>query len=278
MKRIAFLTLLILSVFAFNSCKEQIAGTEFINYVSFEVNIPTIVVEQGGSTNMDIHVYTTKVTGSDRTFNVEVVQDTTVTTAKPESYTVPATVTVPANSNEGTLTVSASDNNLGQDPVDLVLELVNSDGVFTGNTASLTIQKHCTLDINDFVGTYSGETEGGWGPTQVVTSLDNNGNLQITGIGVSFLTGYWGEEITSMATLPVNVDLETGDFTIDQAAYITTNYEGAAQATYYLKAHGNLNACSGTMYLYYDFIQEGIGSYVDYFESQDDFTEIISIQ
>ena len=275
MKRIAFFSLIILSVFAFNNCKEQVAGTDFLNYISFEVKVPTIVVEQGSSTDMDVIVYTTQISSSDRTFNVEVDQDNT--TANAESYTVPATVTVPANSNEGTLTVSATDNNLGQDPVVLVLKLIGSDGLYTGSTASLTIQKHCTLDINDFVGTYAGDTEGGWGPTQVVTSLDNNGNLQITGVGVSFLTGYWGEVITSMATLPVNVDLETGDFTIDQAAYITTTYNGEVQPTYYLKAHGNLNACSGTMYLYYDFIQQGVGSYVDYFGSQDDFTEIISI-
>lgn len=278
MKRIAFLTLLILSVFAFNSCKDQIAGTEFINYASFEVNIPVLVVEQGSSADMDVHVYTTQVTGADRTFNLEVIQDPNVTTANPESYDVPASVNIPANSNDGTITITATDKNLGQDPVTLGVKIVSSDGIYTGNTASITIQKHCTLDINDFVGTFSGDTEGGWGPTQVVTSLDENGNLQITGIGVAFLTGYWGEVITSMATLPVNVDMETGDFTIDEAPYITTTYNGEVQPTYNLKAHGNLNACSGTMYLYYDFIQEGVGSYVDYFESQDDFTEIISIQ
>jgi hypothetical protein len=275
MKRIAFFSLLILSVFAFNSCKDQIAGTEFLNYVTFEVNIPTVVVEQGGSTDMNIHVYTTQVSSSGRTFNVEVNQD--LTTANAESYTVPATVTVPANSNDGILTVTATDSNLGQDPVTLGIKIVSSDGLYTGNSASVTIQKHCTLDLNDFVGTFSGDTEGGWGPTQVVTSLDNDGNLQITGIGVSFLTGYWGEVITSMATLPVNVDMETGDFTIDEAAYITTTYNDDPQPTYNLKATGNLNACSGTMYLYYDFIQEGVGSYVEYFGSQDDFTEIISI-
>ncbi len=279
MKRIAFLLLLILSVFAFNSCKDQIAGTEFIDYVSFQINIPTVTVEQGGSTAFDVNVYTTQVSGSDRTFNVEVVSDGT--TANAESYNVPSTVTIPANSNGGVLNITASDKNLGQDPVSLQLKIASGDGFYTGNTASVTIQKHCTLNINDFVGTYSGTVSGpDWreGPTEVVTSLDGNGNLQITGIGVSFLTGYWGEEITSMATLPVNVDLSTGDFTISQAAYITTTYNGAPQPTYYLTATGNLNACSGTMYLYYDFIQEGVGSYVEYFGSQDDFTEIISIQ
>ena len=275
MKRIAFLILTILSVFVFDSCKDQIAGTDFIDYVSFEVNTPTIIVEQGGTTNFDVHVYTTQISGSDKTFDVEVISS--ATTANPETYSVPATVTVPAKSNEGALTITVKDDNLGQDPVKLGLRILGADGLYTGNNANLTILKHCALNINDFVGAYSGDTEGGWGPTQVVTSLDNNGNLQITGIGVSFLTGYWGEEITSMATLPVNLDLETGNFTIAQAAYITTTYYGDPQPTYFLKATGNLNACSGTMYLYYDFIQAGT-SYVDYFGDQAYFTEIISIQ
>ncbi len=276
MKRIAFLTLIIFSVFAFNSCKEQNqTPVTDINYVSFEANMPAIIVEKGSSADMEVHVYTSQVSGSDRTFNVEVVPD--ATTANAESYSVPATVTVPANSNDGTLTVGATDNNLGEAPVTLVLRIVSSDGLFTGNTADLTIQKFCPVDINDFVGIYSGDTEGGWGPTQVVTSLDGDGNLQITGIGVSFLTGYWGEVITSMATLPVKVDMETGNFTIDQAPYITTTYNGDVQPVYNLKATGNLNACTGTMTLEYDFIQEGVGSYVAYFGSQDDFTEIISI-
>lgn len=264
-----------MSLFVFNNCSNKIDGTENIDYISFEVNTPTIVVEKNGSTEASIHAYTTQISGSERTYTVEVVAAST--TANPESYNVPASLIVPANSNDGTLTISASDNNLDVDPVKLSLQIGAREGLYTGNKANLTIQKHCTLDINDFVGTYTGSTLGDWGPTQVVTSLDGNGNLQITGIGVSFLTGYWGEIITSMATLPMNVDLESGNFTIDLAPYIVTTYNGATQPTYYLSATGNLNACSGTMYLYYDFQQEGVGSYVDYFGSQDDFTEIIKV-
>ncbi len=274
MKKITYLIVVFLAIFAFNNCSDDIAGTEDLNYITFEVGIPTIVVELGGSTSIDVKVYSTLITGSDRSFNVEI--DSDVTTANAESYSLSGTVTIPANSNTGTVTITATDNNLGEDPVVLGLKIGSGDELFTGSTAEITIQKHCTLNINDFVGTYSGETEGEWGPTQVVTSLDENGNLQITGVGVAFLTGYWGEEITSMATLPVNVDLETGDFTIDLAAYITTIYNGEVQPTYYLTATGNLNACSGTMYLYYDFVQGGT-SYVEYFESQTKFTEIISI-
>lgn len=278
MKKINTILLLTLSLFSFNNCSDKIdGGTNDINYISFEPKVPTIIVEKGGSKSADILAYTTQITGSDRAFDVNVI--TALTSADPASYDVPASIIVPANSNVGTLTVNVADNNLDVDPVTLALKFGAKDGLFTGNSVSLTIQKHCTLNINDFVGTYTGNTVGeNGGPTHVVTSLDTNGKLQITGMGVSFLTGYWGEVITSMQTLPMIVDLATGDFTITEAPYIVTTYNDKTQPVYKLSAHGNLNACSGTMYLYYDFNQEGVGSYVEYMKSQDDFTEIIKVK
>ncbi|RKD92787.1 DUF4843 domain-containing protein [Mangrovibacterium diazotrophicum] len=276
MKKLTYILVLLTFGAFLNSCSDDPEFTKNLNFISFEIQIPTIVVEKEGTTEATVHVYSTQKTGSDRTFSVEVVED--ATTANPESYSIPATVTIPANSSVGTITVTAVDNNLGEDPVTIGLQIADEIGLFTGDPAELTIQKHCELDINEFVGTYSGETMGGWGSTNVVTSLDGDGNLQITGVGVSFLTGYWGEEIVTMETLPVDVDLESGEFTIEEAAYITTTWDGAPQPTYYLSAHGFLNACSGTMYLYYDFNQAGVGSYVEYFGDQDYFTEIISIE
>lgn len=279
MKKLTTILLLIFSLLAFNNCSDEVAGTKDINYIAFQVNTPTIIVEKGGSTSPDIHVYTTQVTSSDRTFNVKVVAAST--TANAASYKVPATVTVPANSNDGKLTITVSDTNLGVDPVTLALEFGASDGLFTGSKTTLTIQKHCTLNINDFVGTYAGTTY--WAPTKatnVVTSLNSSGKLQITGIGVSFLTGdYWGEVITSMKTLPMNVDLATGNFTIDLADYATTTYNGDPQPVYKLSATGNLNACSGTMYLYYDFNQAGVGSFIAAgYGTKVKFTEIIKLK
>ena len=277
MKNIKYIFLVALSVLLFNRCESDFTGTEDINYVSFEIRTPTVVVELGGSTEAQVSVYTTQKTGSDRTFNVEVVASGT--TADPAVYSIPSTVTVPANSNEGVLTFTCQDNNLSEDPVTIALKIGASEGLFTGNTASITVQKHCSLNLNDFVGTYSGETP--WGVTRVETTLEG-GQLYITGVGVDFLTGYWGEVITSMEALPVNVDMESGDFTIAQAEYVTTTYNGDPQAPYFLSAYGNLNACSGTMYLYYDFAQPAyeISSYVDYVGEGDQsyFTEIISVQ
>jgi len=273
MKKITYLLLITIAMFVFNGCTDKVDTTKDLNLVSFEVRTPTIIVEKDGSTDTDIHVYTTQTTSSDRTFGVEVVE--ALTTVSADAYSVPTTITVPANTNDGTLTVTVSDNNLGVDPVTLGLRVTAAADLFVGNEASLNIQKHCTLDINDFVGAYSG-TAGSGDPTEVVTSLDGSGNLQITGIAVGWMENYWGEVITSMATLPMDVDLETGDFTIALAPYMETTWDGSPQPGYSLSATGNLNACSGTMYLYYDLVQAGQG-FVGYYVYQSSFTEVITI-
>lgn len=273
MKKITNLLMITIALFVFNGCADKIDGTVDLNYASFEANTPTIIVEKDGTTSTDIYVYTTQMTGSDRTFNISVVEAST--TVNTEAYTVPATVTVPANSNKGTLTVSVSDNNLSEDPVTLELQIDAYEDVFIGNTATLNILKHCTLDINDFVGTYSG-TAGSGDPTEVVTSLDGSGNLQITGIAVGWMENYWGEVIITMATLPVDVDLATGNFEIALTPYMETTWNGSPQPGYSLYGSGNLNACSGTMYLYYDLVQAGtyaVGTWVN----QSTFTEVIAI-
>lgn len=272
MKKITYLLLLTMLVFVFNNCTKETTFTENVNYVSFEVQSPTIIVEKNGSTDTDVHLYTTQTTGADRTFAVEVIPAST--TANASAYSVPATVTVPANSNDGILTVTVSDNELSNAPVTLGLKVTPSSEVFIGNQAKLKIQKHCPLNINDFVGTYSGNTPKD-GPTQVVTSLDANGNLQITGIAVGWMTGYWGEVITSMATLPMVVDPYSGSFTIALAPYMETTYNGDVQPGYSLSATGILNACEGKMYLYYNLEQAGT-SFIPTYANQARFTEIIT--
>ncbi|HEY5510844.1 MAG TPA: hypothetical protein VIK10_07435 [Prolixibacteraceae bacterium] len=269
MKKLTTLLLLIFSLLAFNNCSDEVTGTKDINYVSFEVNSPTIIVEKNKSTDAKVHLYATQTTGSDRTFGVGVIAASTTVAAA--AYTVPATVTIPANSNDGTLTVTVSDNSLSNAPVTLGLKVTPTTDVFIGNNASLKIQKHCTLNIDQFVGKYTGNTPSD-GPTRVVVSKNSSGNLQITGIGVGWMTGYWGEDIVTMATLPMVVDLATGNFTIALAPYMTTTWGGDPQPGYSLSATGTLNACEGKMYLYYKLFQGSTTSLA----SAARFTEIIT--
>jgi hypothetical protein len=144
MKKITFLLLMTMSLFVFNSCGDDVEGTQDINYVSFESTAYSFGVELNGTSARDIKVYTTQVTSSDRTFNVAV--DLTKSTADPASYTVPASVTIPANSNVGLLTVSISDLNIGEAGKKLVLAFEPTDGLLTGSAITLNVKQVCPLN------------------------------------------------------------------------------------------------------------------------------------
>ena len=140
MKNIKYLFLFIASVFLFNSCENDMAGTEDLNYITFESTAIDLGVTIDGSSEYEILVYTTQVTGTDRTFNLKV--DTDATTADAAAYDVPATVTVPANSNVGVIRIGLNDVNIG-DGKDLVIDLEVDPGVFKGEATTISITQIC---------------------------------------------------------------------------------------------------------------------------------------
>ena len=116
-----------------------------------------------------------------------------------------------------------------------------------------------TMDLANYVGTWSGEDM--WGDTEVTTTLNADGILEITGIGVTFMIDGWGELILEQEILLMDVDKTTGSFTIEEQYYMKTEYDGAVQDLYYLSGTGTIDPCTNTMDLEYDFVQGGI-SYV----------------
>jgi len=140
MKNIKYLFLFVASVFLLNSCENDIAGTEDLNYITFESTAIDMGVTIDGSSEYEFLVYTTQVTGADRTFNIKV--DTEATTADAAAYDVPATVTVPANSNVGVVRIGLNDVNIG-DGKDVVIELEVEPGVFKGEATTITITQIC---------------------------------------------------------------------------------------------------------------------------------------
>jgi hypothetical protein len=245
MKRIAFFTLLILSVFWSNSCKDHIAGTEFINYAAFDTNVPTIIVVKGSSTNVDVSLYATKSTGADRTFDVEVVAANT--TANTQSYNVPATLTIPANSNKGTITVQAIDNNLGEAQVALNLKISTSDKdiIIGTNAITLKIQKFCPFVINDFVGSWPGTDGFGTGShrrvSQVVIDNPTATTVKVTGLNFGWMTVKWGETITDGGTITMTIN-PNGTTVIPDQYCFTTDY-GGVSSIYWIKGTGVFSNC-----------------------------------
>lgn len=135
--------LLLVSVFAFNSCDEEFGGTQDLNYVTFEAPTVNISVETGGSTEKSVKVYTTQVTGADRTFNIKVDSKTT---ADASSYVLPASVTIPANSNVGEVKVKVNGVKIGAGKK-LVIDIEAADGLFKGPVTTINIAQICDSPV-----------------------------------------------------------------------------------------------------------------------------------
>lgn len=113
------------TIVLFSSCEENIE-TGDLNFISFQSTNETIVVELASSLNKEISVYTTTKSGAER------VLDLNVTTSLANgTYTAPSTVTIPANSNVGTFSLSFTETNY---------DFVN------GETMSITIS-----DLTNFI-------------------------------------------------------------------------------------------------------------------------------
>jgi hypothetical protein len=256
MKRNAFFILLILSVFWSTSCNDQIAGTEFINYAAFDTNVPTIIVIKGTSTDTDINVYATQSSGVDRDFDVEVVAAST--TANAESYTVPATITIPANSTKGTMTVTASDNNLGEAMVTLTLKIssIDEDIIIGTNAITLKVQKFCPFVMDDFVGTWPGTDGIPVGShnrvSQVVISDPTATTVQVTGLNFGWITVKWGETIIDGGTVTMTVN-SNGTTSIPDQYCFTTDYGGTSYE-YWIKGTGIFSNCGATPTLIINYV------------------------
>lgn len=138
------------------------------NYITFAESSANIGVDVDGSTTYEVVVYTGNEVSQDRTFNVNVAGSTTLDAA---GYDVPATVTVPGGTNEGTLSFTVSDVDLGLLGKSLVLSLDSTGDLSTGDNASFSVFRTCegkefVIDF-EFDG-YADET--GWS----LTDADGN--------------------------------------------------------------------------------------------------------
>jgi len=139
MKKIikTFLVLLV-SVSLFN-CEDTLEPSA-LDYIAFGTDSYSTGVDPGGATTFEIPVYTAKVYGAAKTFNV------TVDGAKAAagSYDVPASVSITAGSNKGILTVSLSDVNLGIGVNEITINFEDVAGGYHGEPTTLAYVQNCT--------------------------------------------------------------------------------------------------------------------------------------
>lgn len=109
------------------------------NYVTFEKDF-SILVPGGETVTQNIHIYGTQIASSDQIFNVEILGSSTL---EEEAYTLASTVTIPANSNTGELSLNVEDIDL--DPAKTLNLSISSENssVYLGDPISINIGLKC---------------------------------------------------------------------------------------------------------------------------------------
>jgi len=139
MKKLFKIFAILAVVFLYNC--EQDDSPHLSNYVGFEIGPINYELEKDATTTAEVIVATSEKSGSDRSYTI-LVDTESSTLAAP--YTVPGTVTIPANSNTGTLSIPVTDNDdLGFVPQTLVLDFQDEEGMSFGNPITLNFVEQC---------------------------------------------------------------------------------------------------------------------------------------
>ncbi len=234
MKNIKYLFLFVASVFLLNSCEDGMPETADLDYIGFEGSSVAVVVNKNSSADVTIKVYTTQVAGSERTFALKARTD--LSSADEGAYSVPASVSVPANTNVGEFTVTVSDVNIPATGVEAVIALEGGAGLLTGEDIALKITKFCPFNINDFVGEFKID-EAGYGVYSSTITLDPDVPNRI------WVSNFW-DWTNDLAYYDFNP--ENGTVTMPEQTIVMGDDE-----PYKCSGTGTFNACAGTFHVEY---------------------------
>ena len=138
MKKTANIFLILISTLLLQSCEETYVP--LLDYVTFEATSYDIGVDPVGTSSTDIKIFTTQVSSSSKTFNIGVIAAGTDATG----YSIPTSVTVPANSNVGTFTVTASGPDIDPDNGNTIeVEITDGNGSFLGQPLTINLFQEC---------------------------------------------------------------------------------------------------------------------------------------
>lgn len=196
-----------------------------LNYAGFENNAIELGVPIAGEKMYEVKVYTTSISSSDRTFNVSVVEDGT--TADAGAYTVAQTVTVPGNSNEGSIAVNLKDLNIGEEGKKITLSLTSSDSnIFLGENIEITVVQLCELNqvfLNIEFDTYPEEVY--W---RIRDAAGNTVAESKTPAGFGAYDGFEGKLLKKLCLPDGTYLFQVFDGYSDGAGPISLSYDGNA--------------------------------------------------
>ncbi len=139
-KYVSFLCLLFLLMACERNDDDRVVVSN-INYVSFEP-IVNFGVDPTGVATDQISIFSSTIINSDRSFNINIVEDDT--TADPSSYSISSqTIVIPANSNEGFVELTVTGANVNPDGSVLTLEIVSQEGILLGDPLVINLSQVC---------------------------------------------------------------------------------------------------------------------------------------
>lgn len=173
MKNIKNIFLIVVTfTFLFN-CEENYVP-EPLNYVTFSENSYSTGVDVSGTTTVDLIIFSGNVVNSERTFAVSVDGSN----APNGSYSVPSSFSIPGGTNEGILSVSLSDVNLGIGISKINISIDQEAGLSVGDPIVVSYYQNC----NEVTGTLD-LTFDRWGSEVSWDIKDELGGLVLSGGG-----------------------------------------------------------------------------------------------
>ncbi|WP_034041505.1 hypothetical protein [Wocania ichthyoenteri] len=189
MKKINLLFLFLsISLLTFNGCDSDDQSDAVFNTIisagQYEFDLGVTV---NTSSSIDINVYTNDISSVARTFNILVSEEST---GSASDYTVPSSITIPANANKAVLTIDSVD-----ETNTLVLEIEEKPGVFAAEKIVVNIIKVCPYNLDNFVGTYDALEDGqytyevtvqkGTGDQLILTNVYGTGGTTVLDVDAS---------------------------------------------------------------------------------------------
>jgi len=134
MKNLKLYSILFIALAIFSSCEDEVEapGT---NYASFESYLGDITVSPGQDYTKSINIYTANIIGESRTIEL-----TLTGSLDAASYEAPTSVTIPANSNVGSIDLIFKDVNL-----DIIQDKTLT--IAMNGTAALSVGENITLNV-----------------------------------------------------------------------------------------------------------------------------------
>ena len=136
-----FLTFILLTTLT--GCEENVEPTD-IDFITFQEGTKSFTLNEGTTLNTEFKIYTANKVNSDTNLSL-----TTSGTLDASNFTVPGTVTMAANSNEATVSISITENNLDKiNGETLSITIASPDGFYTGEaTLKIVVNVFCQSQI-----------------------------------------------------------------------------------------------------------------------------------